>query len=84
MSTGHTSQEAEVEEQERCCQAPVDITGPVDFTVDMLKGIRNMVMLMANLDVVDRNTGASSHSKVRKSCSDGDDGGDDMVEAFSL
>ena len=43
-----TSQEEEVEEQQRRCQGPVNIAGPVDLSVEVVIGIRHLVIVLCN------------------------------------
>lgn len=84
VGTGHASQKTKVEKKQRSGDCPVDITGPVDLTVNMLECIGNMIMLMADGNLVHGNTMSSSHRKVRKGGSNGNQGCDDMVQALSL
>jgi hypothetical protein len=64
MSTIEASQQAEVEEEQRCGQSPVNIAGPVDLAMDLSEGIRNVVVLVADGDLVDRDTVTGRHGKV--------------------
>ena len=84
VSTRHASKETEIEEQERGGDAPVDVTGPVDLTVGGGEGVGNVVVLLALDNLVQGNTMAGGHGEVGESGSEGDDGGDDMVEALVL
>ena len=52
IGTSQTSQERKIQEQEWGCDAPVDITGPVNFTVDSLVGIREVLDLLREDDLV--------------------------------
>jgi len=80
VSAVETGQQAEVKEQQRSGNGPVDVTGPEDLAVHLGESIGNVVVLMADLDGVDGYTVAGSHGKVRKGSGDGDGSGDDMVE----
>ncbi len=84
VSTGHASQETEIEEQERGGDAPVDVTGPVDLAVGGGEGVGNVVMLLALDDLVEGDTGSRGHGEVGEGSGEGDDGRDDMVEALVL
>ena len=84
VGTGHASEKTEIEKQKRSGQAPVDIASPEDLAVDVLEGIGDMVMLVTDSDLLDRNAVSSCHCEVRDSGDDGDQGRNDMVQAFRL
>ena len=64
VSTRHASQQTKIKDQERCSQAPVNVTSPEDLAVNLLEGIRNVIMLLANGDLLDGDTVSGGHSKV--------------------
>ncbi len=79
------SQEAQVEQQQRSGQAPVDIASPVDLTEDFLVCVGKAVAVGDRLgDVVIGHAVAGGHGKVGDGGDDGDGGGEDMVQAFGL
>lgn len=80
VSTSHASQKTEIEKKEGSGDGPVNITGPVDLTLDLDKCVGNMVMLLTDGGGDERNTVTSGHGKVGQGSGDGDGGGDDMVE----
>jgi hypothetical protein len=79
------SQQSEVEEQQWGCQAPVHITSPEYLTSNVEVGIWNPMLVVLGLaGVVGADAGAICHSEVGNCSNDGDEGGDDMVEATRL
>lgn len=84
VGTRHASQKTEVKEQERSGDGPVDVTSVEDLAVDGLIGVWNMVVLVADGDLVKRDTVSSGHGEVGEGSSDGDDGRDDMVQTLVL
>lgn len=64
VGAGHTSQKTKVKEEERSGNCPVNITSPEDLAVNMLECIGDVVMLVANSNLVNRDTMAGSHCKV--------------------
>lgn len=84
LSTVQASEQAEIDKQEWCSNAPVDVTGPVDLTVDGLLCVWNVVMLLLDWNLVEVDTVTAGHGKVRDSCGHNNKGGDDVVEALGL
>ena len=84
MSAIQTSKESKVEEQQRCCQGPVNVSSPVHLAIDILGGVGDVVVLLADADVVIRDACAGGHGEVGDGSKDRDQGRDDMVEAFGL
>jgi hypothetical protein len=84
VGTGHSSQETEIEDQERSGNAPVDVTSPEDLAVGDVEGVRDMVVLLTLDDLVQGNTVSGGHGEVGEGSGEGDDGGDDMIEALGL
>lgn len=79
-----TSEKAEVEQKERSGEGPVDVTSPVDLAVDVLGGVGNVLVLLADLDVVVVDTHAGGHTEVGDGGNDGDQAGDDVVKTAAL
>jgi len=84
MGTIETGQQAEIEEQEGCRDGPVDIASPVDLALHLGVGVRNVVMLMADMGDMDRNTVAGRHGEVGESRSYSDPSSDDVIQTASL
>lgn len=85
VSAANASQQAQIEEEKRGSKGPVDITGPVDLTVDVVVGVRNTVIVrFLDNDVVVGNAVAAGHSEVGEGGKGYDEGGDDVIEAFTL
>lgn len=75
------SEQAEIEQEQRSGQGPVDVASPEDLAFDGGEGIWGVVMLVTDCDGVDRDTVTGSHGKVGDGGDDGDEGGYDMVQA---
>ena len=59
VATVKTGEQAEVEQEERGGQAPVDVAGPVDLAVDILVGVRDVLVGLGLGGVVVADTVAS-------------------------
>ena len=79
-----TGKQTQVEQKQRRGQAPINITGPVDLTINILVGVRHMLVRLAFDDVVMGDTHAGGHGKVGQSSSDSDHGGDEVIETLGL
>lgn len=84
VSTVHASQETQVEKQKGSGDSPVNVAGPEDLALDLVVGVRNVVVLLANVNLMNGDTLADSHSEVGDRSSDGDQSRDDIEEAFLL
>jgi len=82
VGTVHASQKTKVEEQKRSGDSPVHVTCPEDLAVDLVVGVRDVVVLLTDVDVVDRDTLAGGHGEVGDGRSDSDQSGDDIEEAL--
>lgn len=80
VGTVETSEQTEIKEEERSGQSPVDIASPEDLAFDRGEGVGNVVILVTDDGLVDRDTVAGSHGKVGDGGEDQDESGDDMVE----
>ena len=83
-TTVHAGQQAEVEEQERGGDAPVDVACVVDFTVEVVLGVWDVLVRLALNDVMVPDAVAGSHGEVGQSSRDRDDGRDNVVQALRL
>jgi hypothetical protein len=84
VSTRHASQKTEIEEQEGSGQGPVNVTGPEDLAVHLVEGVWDVVVLLADGDLLDGDTVAGGHGEVGERSEDGDHGSDGVVEALLL
>ena len=84
MSTVHASKETKVKEQKRSSNGPVDIASPEDLTLNLVVSVRNVVVLLTDVDVVNRDTLASGHGEVGDRSSNGDQSRDNIEEALLL
>ena len=82
--TIQAGQEAEIEKQEWCGDAPVNISSPVDLTVDGIIGIWEVLLCMLDQDLVLTNTITDCHGKVGKGGKGGDEGSQDVEQPFLL
>jgi hypothetical protein len=64
VGTAETSQEAEIEEQEWGGDTPINVTGIVHLTEDVMDDVWDMLILLDNLDLVISDTITSGHCKV--------------------
>ena len=79
-----SGQETEIEQKKRSRDQPVNIACPVDLSDDVLEGVRHMVMLLADMEVVEGESGMSSHGEVGQSGDNGDGRGQMVVKTFGL
>jgi len=77
-----TGKESQIEEQERSGERPINVTSPEDLTVDVLNGVRNMLVGFLDDNVGEGVSVTSSHGKVGDSCKDCDERRDDMEESL--
>lgn len=82
VATADTSQKAEIEKEERGSDAPVNVAGPVDLAVDVLGGVRNVLVCLTDGGVVVADTVTSSHGKVGERGEDDNHGGDNMIQTL--
>ena len=64
VSAVHASQETKVEKQKRSGDSPVDVTSPEDLALDLVVGIRDVVVLLTDVDAVDRDTLTGGHGEI--------------------
>lgn len=82
MGAINASQEAEISQQERRGDGPVDVPSEVDLTADVVVGVGDLVVVRLDLDAVQVGTVTGGHAEVRQSSGDCDERGDDMVETL--
>ena len=82
MGAIDASEEAQVQQQQGSGDGPIDVAGPVNLSALFVVGIGKFtVVRVADAVAVLTSGVTASHSKVREGCGDGDEGGDDVVEA---
>jgi len=76
--------EAEIKEEEGSGEGPVDVTGPVDLTVDVLVDVWEafLSLFLEDMDDVEAGPVAGGHGIVRDEGEGGDEGGEDVEESF--
>lgn len=84
VGTVHTGEESEIEKEERGGECPIDVTGPEDLTVDVLNGIWGVLVNFLDDDVGERVSVTGGHCEVGEGGKGGDQGGNDVEEAFLL
>ena len=84
VGTVHASQKTKVEEQEGSGDSPINVASPEDLALDLVVGIRNVVVLLTNVDVVNRDTLTGGHGEVRDRGSDSNQSRDDIEESLLL
>lgn len=84
VGTGKTSQQGEVEEQERSGDGPVNVASPVNLAVDVVLSGRNVLVVLLLLGVVPANAVAAGHGEVGKGSERDDEGGEDVVKTLGL
>lgn len=77
-------EQEQVEKQEWCRERPVDVSCPVDLTVDVMVGVWDVLVLLRLDDVVVADAVASGHGEVGQRGKDDDQSGDDVVEPLGL
>ena len=83
-STIETSQETQVEQEKWGGDTPVDVTGPVDLTLDDGGGVGEMLLGMLDLDLIVADTITNRHGKVGDGSKSSDESGQDVEHAFLL
>lgn len=84
VGTGQAREEGQVQEQEGCGNTPVDISGPVHLTEDVVKGSRAVLVVVPDDDLVLADAITNSHGVVGESGKGGDEGSQDVEQAFLL
>ena len=74
VGTAQSSKQAQIQEQKWSSDAPVDVAGPVDLTVDSLEGIWEMLLGLLDSDLVLANTIVNRHGEVGDGSECGDEG----------
>lgn len=82
VGTIDTGQQGQVEQDEGRGDGQVDVTGEGDLAADVVEGIRDVVVVVPDLDAVQAGAMAGGQAKVGQSTRDGDQGGDDVVDTL--
>lgn len=83
-TTVHASQKSQIEEEKWGGDGPVNVTSPVDLAVEVVGGVWNVLVSLADLDVVVTDGVASSHGKVGDGSGSGDQTSDNVIETLGL
>lgn len=81
VSTVNTRKQAEIEQQQRCSNGPVNISRPVHLAADLVVGVGDMLVVLRLAMAAEAGGIARRHGKVRERRRDGDERGDDVVQA---
>lgn len=84
VSTAQAGEETKIHEQKRCGNSPVDVSSPVDLTINDLVGVRDMLVGLLDDDLDHADAVTRRHCKIRDSCEGGDEGSQDMEQTFLL
>lgn len=84
VGTAQSSKERKIEEQERGGDAPVHVTSPVYRSVDVLGGVGSVLVGFLEDDVVVADAVTGSHGEVGDGREGGDEGSQDVEQAFLL
>lgn len=79
-----TCQEGQIQKEEWGGDGPVDVSGPEDLAEDVLVGVWGVLVCLLDHDVGVRVSVTSGHGEVGQGGEGGDQGGDDVEEAFLL
>ena len=82
--TIEAGEESQVEEQEGSCQGPVDISCPVDLTVESLVCVWDALVFLGQDDLVVVDTMTGGHGVVGDEGERGDEGSYDVEQALLL
>jgi hypothetical protein len=80
----HASEETEVEEEEWSSDGPVNVSGPEDLAVNMLNGVRAVLVDFLHDDVRVSVSVTSCHSEVGNGSENCNEGSQDVEESFGL
>ncbi len=84
VGTAQATKEAKIQKQEWGGNTPVDVSSPVDFTLNDIVSVREVLLGMLDLGLVDGDTITDSHGEVRDHGEGGDEGSQDVEQAFLL
>jgi hypothetical protein len=77
-----TSEKSQIEEQQRCCNDPVHISGPVYLTEDELG--RFILVVMDDIDEVERMASSCCHDEIRQTSRKGNQDGNVVKDSVML
>ena len=83
-ATVEAGKQTQIEKEQGGGQAPVDITSPVDLAVNVLVSVGHMLVALTLDNMMIGDTHAGGHAKVGDGSSDGNHGGDEVVETLGL
>jgi len=82
VSTAHAREEGKIKEEERSGQGPVDVASPEDLAEDVLDGVGDVIVGLLDDDVGEGVSVTGGHGEVGDGSEGGNEGSDDMEEAF--
>jgi len=83
VTSRDAGKKGEIEKKKRSGQTPVDISCPVNLTVNVLGGVWNVLVGLSDGGVVVRYTVSGGHGEVGERCKDDDQGRDDVIQALA-
>lgn len=81
VSAINTSEQAELNNQNRCGQGPVDVARPKDLATDIVVGVGNVLVVVSHASAVEVRSLTGSHGKVGQGRDDGGQGRQDVEDA---
>jgi hypothetical protein len=84
VGTAESSKESKIQEKEWGGNTPVDVTSPIDLSVDVLGDVRNVLVDYLDLDVIPGDSVTDSHGEVGDGGEGGDESCKDVEETFLL
>lgn len=84
IGTTKTGQESQIQQEKRGCDGPVNISCPVDFTVDHLVCVWHLLVRLSHGIFGIAESASSRHGEVGQKGEGGDEGSQDMEQPFLL
>lgn len=84
VGTTQASKQGKIQKEERGSNAPIDVTSPVNFTDGGLEGIWDVLLRFFGSDFIVVDAIANSHGEIGNSSKSGNEGSQDMKQAFLL
>lgn len=82
MSTINTGQQGQVQQEQRRGDGPVNISPPKHLTAFSVSNVGHVLMVVLGRGAAEARDVARGHGEVAEGGGDGDQGGNDMVEAL--
>ena len=84
VGTAQAAEKRKIQKQEWGGDTPVNVTGPVNFTVDNVVGVWKVLLRVLDLNLIHRDTVADGHGIIGDHGKGGDESSQDMEHAFLL